>query len=326
MKKNLFLLSILTFLSGQAISAPLTENSALYNDHAKIFIKQFAEESNYTIDELNTLFSNVKIKTKAKKEAANQAEFTLYWNDYKNNLVSENRIKKGKEFLKNNKDIFDKIEKEYNVEREVIASIIGIESNYGSNLGNYRAIDALSTMAFEYYKKGDFYKNQLKSYLNRCKKEKTDCLLQKSSWAGAMGYGQFIPTSIDSFAVDYNKNGKIDVVNEVDDAIASVANYLNKHGWVKGDFIAKEVSVVDPRYKEALSSGLKLNTTVANLRYLNVQDIGNINGKKEVKIYEMKDKLKTNVWVGYNNFKAITHYNKSNFYASAVYLLSESLK
>ena len=297
-----------------------------HNNNIKKFIIEFSKESTYSKKELKEIFSKVEIQTKAQKESKNQSEFKLTWNHYKKILITQSRIDSGIKFLKEYKKTFNVVEKKYGVEREIIASIIGIESNYGMNLGNYRAIDALSTMSFKVYKNSVFFKAELRSFLVHCKRKKYDCFNTKSSWAGAIGYGQFIPTSIVAYGVDFNKNGKIDLVNEPEDAIASIANYLKKHKWKKGDLVIKKVSSIDNRYKVKLTNKLNLNTTIQELNYLNVKNIGNIKGTRKVKLFEMNNKYNNTLWIGFSNFKSITHYNKSNFYASAVYFLSKEIK
>jgi membrane-bound lytic murein transglycosylase B len=316
----------LSLLSTSSMAKDANTYVATDNENVKKFINEYSKTSDYSKKELNSLFSKVKIKEKIKKESKKQSEFVLTWDTYKNRIVSNNRIEKGKQFIKDNIKVLNSAENRYSVDLHIITAILGIESNYGKNKGNHRALDALSTMAFEYHPRSSFFKKQIISMLNRCKKQKQDCLSVNSSWAGAVGYPQFIPTSIDAYAVDFNNNGIIDLNNEVEDAIGSIANYLKKHGWKKNDFIAKKVKVEDKRYKEALTKKLKLNTTVESLKYLNVSEIGNIRGSKKVKLFELYNKNNSEVWVGFGNFKSITHYNKSNFYAASVYLLSESLK
>jgi membrane-bound lytic murein transglycosylase B len=299
---------------------------ALDHKNSAAYLKQFSEKNQISIDTLTPLFAQVKIKKSVKKASkkSNQAEFKSYWEDYRDRMLSTWRIKNGKAFLITHKSLLDDIEYHYGVDREVITAIIGMESNYGKNIGSHRAIDAISTMVFESRPKSSFYRKQLDSFLLRCLKQ-DDCLTTPSSWAGAQGLGQFIPTSIDSFAVDHNKDSRIDMT-QPEDAIASVANYLKKHKWRKADFIAYQVNTLDNRHKELLTGKLTLNTTVEKLRQVDIQGIGNIRGSKNAKLFEMDTRQGKQVFVGYRNFKAITHYNRSHKYALAVTLLSQRLK
>jgi membrane-bound lytic murein transglycosylase B len=316
----------LSLLSIGSMAKDANTYKATDNENVKKFINEYSKTSKYTKKELNVLFSKVDIKEKIKKESKKQSEFVLTWDKYRNRILSDYRIDKGKQFIKDNIKVLKSAENTYSVDRHIITAILGIESNYGKNKGNHRALEALSTMAFEYHPRSSFFKKQIVSMLNRCKKQKQDCLSVNSSWAGAVGYPQFIPTSIDAYAVDFNNNGIIDLNNELDDAIGSVANYLKSHGWKMNDFIAKKVQVEDKRYKKNITKKLKLNTTVEDLKFLNVKNIGNVRGTKKAKLFELYNENSNEVWIGYGNFKSITHYNKSNFYATSVYLLSESLK
>jgi membrane-bound lytic murein transglycosylase B len=299
---------------------------AIENNLTKEFIEDFSTESDYTRDELENIFSKVAIKEKVKKESKNQAEFKLQWSDYEDRVVSTTRVIAGKVFHQLHKSDLERAYDKYGVDPYIITAILGIESNYGTTKGNHKAIDSLSTMAFEFHKRSSFYRKQLKSLLNRCKKENINCFDINSSWAGAIGSPQFIPTSIDAYAVDFNGNGIIDLNNEIEDAIGSIAYYLKKNGWKKDDFIAKRVTTINDKYKDSLTSNLSLNKTVEDLRLLNIKDIGNIRGTKKVKLFKLNDKGKNHVWIGYNNFKSITHYNRSNFYAVAVYKLSLEIR
>lgn len=303
------------------------EYDALDNKNVLLFMAEMKKEPKFSYSELVDIFSKVKIQKsiKEKSKKKNQSEFKLYWEDYKERIVSKNRIKSGSLFLNYNSELFDKIEIEYGVPREIITAIIGVESNYGKNIGNLSAINSLSTMAFERNPRSNFFKSQIKSFIIRCKNTKMDCHDTKSSWAGAIGYGQFIPTSIDAYAVDYNKDGYIDLIDNVEDAIASVANYLNKNGWVNNGEIVKKANVLTPDYKKYISHKLSLNTTVNKL-----ENNGIISSKifkdEKIKFFEIdkNEKIKEQ-YIGYNNFKVITSYNKSNLYALAIYELSTEL-
>jgi membrane-bound lytic murein transglycosylase B len=323
---------ITTLLITMAISLGVSaeksiEYDALDNKNVLLFMAEMKKDPNFSYSELVDIFSKVKIKKSIKESSKkkNQSEFKLYWDDYKKRLVSENRIKNGVLFLNYNSELFDKVESDYGVPREIIASIIGVESNYGKNIGNFSALNSLSTMAFERNPRNKFFKSQIKSFLIRCKKTKMDCHETKSSWAGAIGYGQFIPTSIDAYAVDYNADGYIDLVGSIEDAVASVAKYLNKNGWKNNGEIVRKVKVLSDKYNDFVSSKLGLNTTVDELLNNGVIDSSDLK-KEKIKFFELEANSKyKEQFIGYNNFKVITSYNRSNFYALAIYELSIEL-
>lgn len=298
-------------------SASTTSKTILYkpleNEKVINFIESFSKEGFYTKDELFDIFSKTKIEhKKISKKQSNQGEKKLTWETYKDRVVTPFRITTGKLFLNANLEVLQRAEDTFNVDKEVIVSILGVETNYGYNKGNFRAIDALSTLSFEYYPRSKFFNNELRSFLKLSKKNNMSPFETKSSWAGAIGYAQFIPSSIIAYGVDFDNDGKIDLVNSLPDAIGSVANYLNKHGFIKGDNYFDIVSIKHP-----VSNGLKLENTCKTIKLENKEYCNS-----KFKIF----KLDGNNYVASNNFYSITMYNRSNLYAAAVLEIAKSLK
>jgi membrane-bound lytic murein transglycosylase B len=251
---------------------------------------------------------------KITKSQNNQAEKKMTWETYKNKIVTMLRINGGRMFLYDNKNVLEQVEKEYGVDKEVIVAILGVETNYGLSKGRYRAIDALSTLSFEYYPRNNFFKNELKSYLRYTYKNNLSPFDIKSSWAGAIGYSQFIPSSILAYGVDYDNDGKVDLINSSADAIASVANYLKNHGFKSNKYYFDKVAV----NHELAIPGLKLTQTCESIGVK--LDVAYCNEK--FKLFKLDD----SVYIGSNNFYSITMYNRSNLYAAAVLEIATSLK
>lgn len=290
-------------------------NFAVNNDNTKVFIDEFAKEGLYTKDELVKIFSMTTLKEKKiTKSQNNQAEKKMTWQTYKNKIVTMLRVNGGRMFLYDNKEILQKVEKEYGVDKEVIVAILGVETNYGLSKGKYRAIDALSTLSFEYYPRNNFFKNELKSYLRYTYKNNLSPFDIKSSWAGAIGYSQFIPSSILAYGVDYDNDGKIDLVNSSADAVASVANYLKNHGFKSNKYYFDKVAV----NHELAISGLKLTQTCESVGI----KLDSTYCNDKFKLFKLDD----SVYIGSNNFYSITMYNRSNLYAAAVLEIATSLK
>lgn len=288
---------------------------ATENDNARKFIEEFSKEGVYSSSELNSIFSQTVLKEKKiSKRHSNQAEKKLTWEAYKNRVVTMIRVSAGKAFLYDNKQILQDIEDKYNVDKEVIVAILGVETNYGYNKGDFRAIDALSTLAFEYYPRSDFFKKELKEFLKYSKKNNLTPFSTKSSWAGAVGYPQFIPSSINHYGVDYDGDGKVDLVNSLPDAMASVANYLSKSGFKKGDYYFDKITVDNSH----VATGLKLNQSCTKTN-LNLHEKYCNNN---FKIFKLDD----DQYIASKNFYAVTMYNRSNLYASAVLEIAKSLK
>ena len=288
---------------------------AVNNDNTKVFIDEFSKEGLYTKDELVKIFSMTILKEKKiTKSQNNQAEKKMTWKTYKNKIVTMLRVNGGRMFLYDNKEILEKVEKEYGVDKEVIVAILGVETNYGLSKGKYRAIDALSTLSFEYYPRNNFFKNELKSYLRYTYKNNLSPFDIKSSWAGAIGYSQFIPSSILAYGVDYDNDGKIDLINSSADAVASVANYLKNHGFKSNKYYFDKVAV----NHELAIPGLKLTQTCESIGI----KLDSTYCNDKFKLFKLDD----SVYIGSNNFYSITMYNRSNLYAAAVLEIATSLK
>lgn len=315
MKKISLLCIITAILVSISSSANSKKNElvALNLPTVKNFINEFKNENIYTEKELENIFSKTIIKKKKIISAQkNQAEKNLTWKGYKNLVVTNTRIQGGKLFMLTNKKTLQKAESIYNVDKEIITAILGVETNYGFKKGDYRAIDALSTLSFEYYPRGTFFKGELKEFLKYTKKNKLDPFSVKSSWAGAIGYPQFIPSSINNYAIDFDNDGKVDLVNSVDDAIGSIGNYLNKNGFKKESYYYDKLNIKET----TVSNGLKLDKNCSIIK------VADKYCKDKFKIFKLDD----DYYIGGRTFYAITTYNRSNLYASAVLEIAKSLK
>ena len=246
------------------------------------------------------VFKTAKKQQKIIDSISSPAEFTWTWERYKNLFIEEKRIRNGKKFIEDNINTLNKAEEEYGVPKEVIVAILGIETRYGKILGNYRVLDSLMTLGFDYPRRSKFFKDELVKYFLLTRENNLDIYEIKGSYAGAMGYGQFISSSYRAYAVDFDGDETADLFNSVEDAIGSVANYLAVHGWKREGNIVTKLSVNDIRnlYKphESLSNFISLSFN---------EDGEDIN------------------FIGDDNFIAITKYNRSHFYAMAVYYLSQ---
>ena len=210
--------------------------------------------------------------------------------------------------------------------QKIITSIIGIETFYGKYKGDYKAINAISTMAFQGSKRRQsFFKKELEHFFDYCHNNYVNPLIPKSSWAGAFGFPQFIPSSINNYAIDFNEDGKIDLINSIEDSIGSVANYLSKNGWIKDNYIAEEVhNVKEQKFKNI--GGFKLNYQVKDLTSKGTVFNRKMRDSKKLKLFKIKKNNQTHYMVGYENFKTITTYNRSNLYALAVFDLANKIK
>tara|TARA_B100000614_G_scaffold100069_1_gene89953 strand:+ start:7002 stop:7889 length:888 start_codon:yes stop_codon:yes gene_type:complete len=246
------------------------------------------------------VFKNAKKQQKIIDSISSPAEFTWTWERYKNLFIEEKRIRNGKKFIEDNINTLNKAEEEYGVPKEVIVAILGIETRYGKILGNYRVLDSLMTLGFDYPRRSKFFKDELVKYFLLTRENNLDIYEIKGSYAGAMGYGQFISSSYRAYAVDFDGDETADLFNSVEDAIGSVANYLAVHGWKREGNIVTKLSVNDIR------NLYKPHESLSNFISLSFNEDG-----KDVN------------FIGDDNFIAITKYNRSHFYAMAVYYLSQ---
>src|SRR5699024_601441 len=173
------------------------------------------------------------------------AESTLTWKQYRPIFLDNKRIVRGAAFIERYQSIFDDVERQYGVPAHVIAAIIGVETRYGRITGKYRVLDALATLAFDYIPRAEFFTSELTHFVRLCLEENLDCRTERGSYAGAMGWPQFMPSSYRNYAVDFNDNGSRDLWNEPGDIIASVANYLARNGWRDGERVALPATVSD---------------------------------------------------------------------------------
>ena len=270
---------------------------------SKEIIDELIETYNFDEEYVNQVFKNASKQQKIIDSISTPAEFTWTWDRYKKLFIEDKRIKNGKKFIQDNLNSLERAEEEFGVPKEIIVSILGIETRYGKIMGNYRVIDSLMTLGFDYPRRADFFKDELIKFFLLTRENDLNIYEIKGSYAGAMGYGQFISSSYRAYAVDFDEDNSIDLFNSVDDAIGSIANYLKVHGWKKNGTIVYKSKPNNVRniYKphNSLSKFIPLSF--------------NENGKD---VY----------FIGDDNFVAITKYNRSHFYAMAVYYLSEEFK
>ena len=293
------------------------------------FIKLAVESSELTKEEIENYLVKAVASEKAQTARQNQPEVKATWSRYRNRYVTSSRINNGAKFVKENFEILESVERDFGVSKFYIASIIGCETNYGSFLGTYNPLDAIFTRAFE--PENSFWQKELIQLFILSKEYNLDPKTIKSSWSGALGLGQFIPSSYNYYGVDYDGNGIVDMYNSRKDGIASVANYLRENGWKTGSFAVSEVTVGkkfasledDDIAKLQLSFNLnnfRTKITVNDLLKEGFEFDDEFNEKiSPLLVYEQG---KTKLYLGFDNFRVITKYNRSSKYALAVHQLA----
>lgn len=254
------------------------------------------------------------------------------WDVYRSRFVEPIRIRKGLKFWSENEATLQEAERKFGVPQEVIVAIIGVETIYGEHIGNFRVLDALATLGFDYPQgqkdRSEFFRTELAAFIDLCENTHLDALIVKGSYAGAIGLGQFMPSSWQQFAVDGDVDGIVDLFNSRKDAIFSVANFLKVHGWKPGasglvpvefrehvDLPTLLAPDILPTFlPETMSQmGLKLGKPVLTDEKLALVEL--VRGEKP-----------STYVVGGQNFYTVTRYNRSSFYATSVLQLAEELR
>jgi len=308
------------------------------NKEVQTFISMLVKE--YKIDKayLDNLFSSVKqykaplriFRPKVKKKRTPEEIARLKrlypkhgaWDRYSRLKVNETRARQGFEFIQKHQNIFDNVEKRFGIPKEYIAAIIGIETVYGGNVGKYPVFDNLVTLAFEKNRRNKFFKNQLKKFIILSQTEKFNPKNVKGSYAGAIGLGQFMPSNYKAYGIDYNGDGRI-TLQRAGDAIASVANYLKKNGWKQGEPVATRVSYEGDRFY-GLKTGYKTTYNRRDLAGISPKKKWDYKGK--VRLIKLNKKSYDELWYAARNFRVITRYNHSAYYAMSVHQLALKIK
>jgi membrane-bound lytic murein transglycosylase B len=245
---------------------------------------------------------------------------------YREKFLTPDLIGTGSRFWTTHVEDLARAEAQYGVPAELILGIMGVETAFGRNTGSFRAIDALATIAFDGVRRQDFFRDELKELLLLARETGMNPLSLKGSYAGAVGLPQFMPSSYRRYAVDFDGDGAIDLVNSPSDAIGSVANYLKTFGWVPGE-IPKAPVRLAPGSEPELVSGLERVHDVLDVQARGVVFRGREPPAGPVSIFELPTPGKpSKFYAGFNNFEVVTRYNRSTFYASAVLELAEAIR
>ena len=243
------------------------------------------------------------------------------WIRYKNKFITPSNLPRGVEFWNNYKKELQQAYNQYGVPPEIIVGIIGVETGWGRVMGKTKIIDALSTLAFYYPRRAQYFTDELEHFLVMCRDESVDPFDLSGSFAGAMGYGQFMPSAFRNHAVDFNNDGHIDLWDPVD-AIGSVANYFKAHGWQRG----KKVAVIADGQALSLDTGFSTKYTVETLARAGLKPKSSLDGHNKVSLLRLDMGDSYQYWYGLPNFYVITRYNHSTHYAMAVWQLGLAVK
>lgn len=317
-RKTLIALSLL-------VLSPVAAGNLTQRDEIKNFVDNMVERHEFNGPLLKKVFSKVNLQPSIIEAMTSPAE-GKDWYQYRPIFLTESRIKGGVKFWDKHEATLTRAEEKYGVPAEIIIAIIGVETRYGRHTGNYRVMDALATLAFDYPPRSKFFKSELEHFLLMAREEQIDPLDLKGSYAGAMGQPQFIASSFRSYAVDFDGDGRRDLWENTDDVIGSVANYFKRHGWKKGQPITTQVKIQGKKYNKLLSKGLKPDSNLKEFRKHGIQVAKQYKNPLKAKLLKFKTEDDAEYWAGLKNFYVITRYNHSALYAMAVYQLSEEIR
>ncbi|HET8817544.1 MAG TPA: lytic murein transglycosylase B [Pseudidiomarina sp.] len=248
------------------------------------------------------------------------------WHQYYPIFLTEKRLTAGLKFWQQHAETLARAETEFGVPAEVIVAIIGVETFYGEYKGNYPVLDALYTLGFHYPPRAKFFRSELQQYLLLTREENLDLNALKGSYAGAMGYGQFISSSYRHYAIDFDGDGVRDLLMNPVDAIGSVANYFARHGWQANQTVAIELPA-HAAHAELVTAGMKPEQSVAELQQQGLQlaQATSLDTSQVGKVFAFQQPDQVDYWLGLHNFYVITRYNHSPLYAMVVHQFSEQL-
>ena len=277
--------------------------------------------------ELEAVFANVEIKPNI-IAILDKPSTSRPWYQFRSSFYNERLLKSGVAFWQQHAAALQRAEQVYGVPPEMVVAILGIETNYGRNTGSFRLADALSTIAFNYPRRAEYFRGELTEFLKLAKEEGIDPLSLKGSYAGAMGLPQFMPSSFRKWAVDFDGSGHRDIWNNVDDAIGSVAHYFQLQGWRHGDDIIIPAAVqpgVD--VSGLVADKFNLHLTVGELKARGVLPQAQVADHVQAVLVPLETAPGvTEYWLGLNNFYVITRYNKSTLYAKVAQELADELR
>ena len=296
------------------------------HDKARAFIDDMVEQHAFEREKLQAIFSKAERRDDILELMSKPAEKRLRWFEYRKIFLTSSRISGGVTFWNKHADILARASETFGVDPQIVVAIIGVETRYGGNTGRHRVLDALSTLAFDYPPRSKFFTGELEHFLLLAREEDIDLLKTTGSYAGAMGYGQFIPSSYRDYAVDFSEDGKRDLWNSPQDIIGSVANYFRRHGWKTGAPVVARANVTGNDFEPVLALGYKPNTVLDALRHDGITPVEAHPDNLVASLIEFEQKDGPEYWLGFNNFYTITRYNHSPLYAMAVYQLSEEIR
>ena len=320
--KRIFVIALVSILS--------TSCMAQHHPGAEAFAERAAAEYNLDPEEVLLLLENARFQQSIVDAISRPAE-AKPWFEYRPIFITDKRIAGGVEFWRNHESLVTAAAEQYGVDPQIIVAIIGVETFYGRIMGSYRVLDALATLSFHYPDTGndrsDFFSKELMNFFLLGAEEGLPLREVTGSYAGAMGMGQFMPSSYREYAVDLDGDGRRDLWSSMGDVIGSVANYLHRHGWQYGQPVAVPARAAPEADAELVARrDFKPKLTVADLAAGGFTPQEEMPGDLPATVVRLEEENGDSYWITFSNFYVITRYNRSPLYAMAVYELSEAVR
>ncbi len=319
-----FLLALLALLA-MVFSTIATAESYAGHPSAVEFTERMVSEHGFAREEVEALVADAERQQSILDAIARPAEKTKAWYEYRRIFLNDRREREGIEFMREHRATLARAQAETGVPAEIIVAILGVETYYGRIAGSYRVLDALATLAFDYPRRSPFFSSELENFLLLTREQGLDPTVLKGSYAGAMGYGQFMPSSYRAYASDFDGDGVADIWNNPVDAIGSVANYLARHGWREGEPVVSAATVAADAEAEIFDGKLKPARSVADFAAAGVVAEQSLDpgALATAMRFELADGFEH--WLGLHNLYVITRYNHSAMYAMSVFQLSQRI-
>ena len=293
----------------------------------KAFIRDMAQRHGFVERELTFMFSRVK-REESILQSIRPPDKPRSWQEYRDLFVNDRRVALGAEYWSAHGAQLSRAQREFGVPAEYILAIIGIETYYGRNMGRWRVVDALTTLAFDYPPRSPYFRDELEQYLLLSRDLGFDVFSVRGSYAGAIGIPQFMPGSQRRFAVDFDGDGAVDLRRNPADAIGSVANFLKQHGWQPGAAVMLEARVEGEAWRAYADGSIEPKHRLADLKRAGAQFAApaDLDGALGALVELATPERASEYRVALQNFYVLTRYNRSALYAAAVADLAAVLK
>lgn len=328
-------LVLLAFLAAVSTAAASPPPNYAGRPEVRRFVDELVDEHGFDRRTLLRLFAQARHQPSVVAAMQRPILEPPKWYDYARPFLAPARVQGGVFWWNAHADVLARAEEGYGVPAEVIVAILGVETYYGRNLGSYRALDALTTLAFDYPRRAEFFRSELKQFLLLTRELGVSPLAPKGSFAGALGVAQFMPGSYRRFAVDFDDSGRADLWSSPADIVGSVAHFLAEHGWQRGGPVLLGATIAGEMRDTALQhldggiSGRQSLVLWAEVGVTPVHEPDSL-GPEPVGLLALEENAaggpSASYWIACHNFYVLTRYNRSRLYASAVWELAKTIK